>query len=463
MKKYLSSYWVRSAFYTFLQRFSITLFGFANFIILIRSLNKEQMGIWALFLTFTSVFESTKTGLLKNAHIMYVSSSSDTEEKCRIASASMLINAGITVVFSLLLLFLAPAAASWLNAGRELATMLQWFIPGLAFMVFFSHFEAVQQSFLDFKGVFAGYFVRQLLFFSVILGHTLFHIPFTLTHLALYQAGCILVGTGVIYMYTRRYLHYRFNPNRASISRVLGYGKWIFGSGLVANLFASLDQLMSARFISTGSVAYYNAASRINALVDIPSYAAAEVLFPKASQANAEEGTARVKYLYERMVAVLLCLTVPAALFIIAFPKLVIGIIAGTAYLAAAPILQLYMVTGVLRPMQNQAANLLNSIGKPSLCFVINTISLIVNLGVNYICLREFGFYGAAIGTLITYMIGATIWYFVMRRIIDLQVGNIIGHMGSTYRMLFTAITKRRGPAHIAPDPMVRHSEQVED
>jgi len=127
---------------------------------------------------------------------------------------------------------------------------------------------------------------------------------------------------------------------------------------------------MTAKFISSSSVAYYNTASRLNGLIDIPSYAASEIIFPKSSKAFVEEGENKVKYLYERMVAILLSFTIPASLFILIFPKFVIDIIASNKYEAAAPILQLYMITGLLRPMQNQAANLLNSMGKTALCFL---------------------------------------------------------------------------------------------
>ena len=97
----------------------------------------------------------------------------------------------------------------------------------------------------------------------------------------------------------------------------------------VGNIFANLDQLMTASFLSSASVAYYSAAGRINSLMDIPSFAASDIMFPKVSQAATESGNDKVKYLYERMVAILLCFTIPVALFIIIFPKLVITLIAG--------------------------------------------------------------------------------------------------------------------------------------
>ncbi|HVU95079.1 MAG TPA: flippase [Puia sp.] len=441
VKKYLSSYWIRSAFYTVLQRFSITLFGLINFIVLIRSLSKAQMGSWALFLVVTSIFEITKSGLLKNAHIRYVSSSTDKEDKAAIASSSLLINASISAIFITLILVFSDHVSVWLHTGQELATMLKWFIPGLIAMVFYSHLEAIQQSHLDFKGVFAGGFVRQVLFFLMIAGHMVLHKPYSVRLLALYQSIAIIIGTIIIYLYSRPYILHRFNPSKRWTKQIFNYGGYIFSSGIISNLVTNLDQVMTARFMpDASSVAYYNAASRINQLIDIPSFAAAEVIFPKVSMASTAEGPEKVRYLFERMVAVLLCFTAPTALLIILFPNLVIQIIAGSKYAAAAPILRLYMVTGILRPMQHQAANLLNSIGKSGLCFYLNTGSLLVNLLLNYIFFSYIGFYGAALGTLATFILGAFVWYKVMNREIGMKLSTIGTYMIVQYKTIFTNV-----------------------
>jgi O-antigen/teichoic acid export membrane protein len=221
----------------------------------------------------------------------------------------------------------------------------------------------------------------------------------------------------------------------------VGFGGYIFGSGIIANIFANLDQLMTAKFMTSGAfVASYNAATRINSLVDIPSYAASEILFPKVSKTSAEEGNGKVKYIYERMVGILLSLTTPVALFIICFPGLIISVIAGRQYAEAAPILQLYMITGILRPAQNQAASIMTSIGKPKLVFIMNLLFLITNLVINYICLIRFGFYGAAIGTVITCFLGMLAWYLVMKKQIGLQGVNIVVYMIETYKMVYLQV-----------------------
>jgi lipopolysaccharide exporter len=411
--------------------------------LLVRSLTQSEMGTWALFLIVISIFETTKSGLLKNAHIRFVSASSDKKERTEIASSSLMINSLVTLVFIIFLWFCSDWLGEKLHAGHNLAVMLKCFIPGLLCMIFFSHLEAIQQSHLDFKGVFAGYLVRQLSFFAFIALHSYLHLPFTLAYLAIYQSISILTGVITLYFFSRKYLFHRLDVTKTALKKIISYGSYIFGSNVMANVFSNLDQIMTASFIQIRSVtyvAYYNTASRINGLVDIPSYAAADILFPKSSRAAVEEGKKKVQYLYERMVGILLSFTTPAAIFIILFPKIIITIIAGAKYDAAAPILQLYMITGLMRPMQNQAANLLNSIGKPGLCFLINTIGLAINLIVNYICLVNFGFYGAAIGTLITCIIGSITWYFIMRKQIDLKMMNVIKYMLETYKIVYDFI-----------------------
>lgn len=439
MKKHFSSYWIRSAFFTILQRFSVTLFGLINFVVLIRSLSHDQMGAWALFLAITTVFETTKTSLLKNAHIRYVSSTDESTEKTTIASSSLLINASISIIFIILIAFFSGILGSWLHAGPDLVLSLKWFIPGLVCMIFFSHMEAIQQSHLDFKGVFAGYFVRQVLFFALILTTWLLHIPFSVPWLAVYQSISIAVGALVITGYSRKYIVGRFDPTKIWIKKILGYGGYIFAGGLVSNIFANVDQFMVATFKLTNAwVANYNTAFRLNQVVDIPSYAAAEVIFPKVSKASVQEGPGKVRYLYEKMVAILLSFTIPTAIIVICFPKLVIFLIAGkNNYAEAAPILQLYMVAGLLRPMQHQGANLLNSIGKTRLCFIINAVSLGVYLIINYICLSMIGSYGSAVATMITSLLGAICWYFIIKKEIGAVLPTIARHIIGYYKFFF--------------------------
>jgi O-antigen/teichoic acid export membrane protein len=71
-----------------------------------------------------------------------------------------------------------------------------------------------------------------------------------------------------------------------------------------------------------------------------------------------------------------------------------------------------------------------------------NAVSLAINLVVNYLCLRSFGFYGAAIGTLITHIIGTIGWYFIMKKQVKFELPNIFTYMIDVYRQVFTIASR---------------------
>lgn len=440
MKKYLQSYWYRSAAFSILQRFSLTLFGLVNFMILVRTLPIELMGTWALFLTIITLLETNKAALLRNAHIRFVTIASNDNEKAQIASSSMIVNLLISVVFILLILIFGGSLERLLNAEADFSLMLIAFIPGIVAMVFFSHFEAVQQSHLDFKGVFAGNLAKQVLFFVFLLLHVILKQPLSLWLLSVYQAISILVGSIVLYFHARKYLIMRFIPSLSWVKKLMNYGGYIFGSGVVSSIYSNLDQLMTATFIKGGAVAYYNTARRINGFIDIPTYSAAEIAFPKMSQASSLEGLTRIKFFYEKIVAILLSIIIPLGIVVILFPKLIIFLIAGSKYYPAAPILQAFIVVSVLGIVQHQAGTTLYSIGKSKLCFFLNCTSLAVNLLATYLCLRYFGFYGAAIAALISAVFTTILWYSTMKREIGFELSNLVRYSKEFYGSVFNKL-----------------------
>jgi lipopolysaccharide exporter len=399
------------------------------------------MGVWALFLLVTTLFETAKAQLLKNAHIRYAAGASD-GDKTIIASSSLVLNIAVSCLFILFLTLFSDNLSNWLHIGKELTDMWHWYIPGVVAVIAFSHFEAVSQSHLDFKGTFAGYLVRQVFFFGVLVYYKVNDIPFSLVELSVYYSISIFLGAIALFFFSRKYLNFRFVPNGEWMKKLLSFGRYVFGTGLLGTLFGSVDQLLIAKFtMQSSNIASYNAATRINGIIDMPSYTAAEIMLPKVSKMMSEEGLSKMKYIYERMVGILLAFTLPVSLFIIAFPKLVILLIVGAEYLDATLILQLYMLAGILRPAQNQAANLLMSIGKARFCFIMNALNLAGMLLINYVCLRYIdNFYGAAIGTVISSFIGLIVWYYIMKKQLNVEFKNFFIYILDTYKIVFTQI-----------------------
>ena len=77
MRNIRHNYWIKSGFFTIAQRLSVPLFGVGSFLILIRSLSEEQMGVWALFLNVVTTLEVARNGLIKGAIVKYMNSSKE--------------------------------------------------------------------------------------------------------------------------------------------------------------------------------------------------------------------------------------------------------------------------------------------------------------------------------------------------------------------------------------------------
>jgi len=437
VKNIFSSYWIKSSFLNILQRFSGTRFAFFNFMLLARHINKNQMGIWSIFLVIITIYELSKNGLLKSAHIRFVSTSESSDDKKRISWSSLVINFSIALVLISFILLFSKNISGWLNTGEELSKLLIQFIPGIIIMVFYSHYEAVQQSYLDFKSLFYGNIVRQSSFFFGLLYCHFFKIEVTLDVILLYHTISILLGTITLYIVGRKYLSYKIEPSIAWIKEIIKYGKYILGSSIISNIYSNIDQLMTSKFLNPITVSYYSTATRISGIIDIPINAAADVLFPKMAQASTDEDSNKVKYFLEKTIGLLLCLIIPTTIFICIFSKLIVQIIAGSTYLEASLILQVYVIRMTIGIFQHQSANTLISIGKSKLHFLLNSIGFVLKIVITYFCLKYFGFYGAAVGSLIMPTLNFILWFFVMKRQINVNLRNIYSYMVDFYYDLY--------------------------
>ena len=402
--------------------------------ILARHINKNQMGIWAIFMVIITVYEFSKNGLLKSAHIRFVSTTNNEEEKIKIAWSSLVINLLIALILIIFVMLFSKNISGWLNTGEELSKLLILFIPGILIMVFYSHYEAVQQSYLDFKSLFYGNFVRQSSFFFALLYDHFFKTDVNLNTILLYHTISILLGTITLFIVGKKYLSFKIEPSIAWIKELINYGKYILGSSIISNIYSNIDQLMTSKFLNPIAVSYYNTATRISGIIDIPINAAADVLFPKMAQASTDQNSNKVKYFLEKTIALLLCLIIPTTIFIIIFSKLIIQIIAGSTYLEASLILQVYVIRMTIGIFQHQSANTLISIGKSKLNFLLNSIGFVLKIVITYFCLQYFGFYGAAVGSLIMPTLNFIIWFFVMKKQIDVNAKNIMKYMLEFYQ-----------------------------
>lgn len=448
MKLLRSSFWLHSLFYTFMQRFSLFFFGVVSYYLLVRALLTEQNAIWSLYLTIFMIFETVKQGLLRNPTIKFLGMPEYAQRKQEIQYASLVINVLFSAIAILVFLFFGHLISNALKSP-QLLSLLWWSTLFILLLIPYSHCEVMLQANYKFKSIFWAYFLRQGFFFlGVVTLYFFFRSYFTVLNLLLLQTAALLLGAIVMYLHARPFLQLAKGFNRKVIIRMLQFGKYIFGTNLTSNLARSFDHFITAEVLDPvqgkSYVAYYNVVSRINTMMDVPSLAAADVLFPKNVESFESDGLAKVKYHFERMIATILALIVPASLFIFIFPKFVIHVLAGADYYAVVPILQMTILFSVTRPIGYLFGSTLDSIGKPRINFLVSLVYMLISLAVNYFCLRQYGGIGAAYATMINGVVGMSLMIGILRRYIHLELKNIYLYWIKVYQDIFRMLAKGR-------------------
>ncbi len=119
-------------------------------------------------------------------------------------------------------------------------------------------------------------------------------------------------------------------------------------------------------------------------MVDVPSLAAADVLYPKNVEAHENEGIERVKHYFEQVTGTIIAFILPVSVFIFVFPRLIIYFVAGQQYYPAAVLLQLTILFSMARPLSYQFGSTLDAIGRPEVNFWTNAVLMSINLLLTY-------------------------------------------------------------------------------
>ena len=438
LKPGVSKFWIHSVFFTLLNRSFLIAFGVVSYIILAKKVfpTAKAMGIWALFLTIFTVFENIKQGLLRNPMIKFLSEPEYVNNRNKVQSASLVMNILFSVFVIMLLVAGGKFFSGWLHAP-ELESLFKTGIFIILLLIPFNHLEVLLQAHFKFKAIFYGYLCRSGFFMLSILLLLFIDKPaLTLIRLVWLQIISLILGAGILLFFAKDYLYRRMEFDRQTSMRMFHFGKYIFGTNVFSSIGKSADQFISAGLISAHVVAFYNVVSRINNLMDVPSIAIADVLFPKNVEVMAESGTDKVRYYFERMVGTIVSIMLPISLLIFLFPHFFIMIIAGEKYLDAIPILQIVILFSILRPFSYQFGTTMDAIGHPKINFRVSIFTMVMNYGCMYIGLR-YTWLGAAYGAVISSILSFIIMYVLLNRIIGVRISETIRWIWQSYRDFF--------------------------
>ncbi len=439
MNKFKINKWFKPGLYTTMDKFSVVFLGFVSFFILARVLSKNDFGVWVLFMSLTSILETLREGFIKQPLIAFLTAPTNRDQT---GSASFFLNLVYSLIISILILLVSyPLQAFW-NAEPLSYLLKVYSITNLLFVPF-SHFEYLQQSKMDFKGIFFSHFTRALIPTLLILVAVLFDFDLQLTMLANISLLGVLLGALVSWYFGSFYRHSFVKLSWVSVKQMIGFGKYSLGTNLGSLIMRNIDSWMLGKMISTESVAIYNPAIRISNLVEIPTLTIANLVFPKMAENFGKHGKDINARLYEKSVALLLGLMIPGAMFVFFFSDWIVLVIAGSKYVESGYILKITAFYMIFIPFMRQFGILLDASRRPEINFLFIIGTTLMNLVTMYLFIEAFGIVGAAFATLITYTFRFVAQQIILKGMFEISLVNIFRLIIKYYIRIWALITQR--------------------
>ena len=403
MSKGGKSYWVKSGIYSISERIFGQFIGFGNMFLLLRIVSKEQFGLWIQFLILATVIEVSRTGLIQNGLIRFLTTSSE-EEKPKINTASLFNALALTlIVITLIFTIVEPITAYFYPQYPELVLMFFYYSLTTIALLPYLQFNYILQANLDFKGSFWSSLTHKGMLFIYIFYHYWNGIIIDIFEMSLFLILAASAASIVGYFFVKKYLIFSKSIDWKWVKELFHFGKFTFGTNISNIVYKFTYRTMVGIMVGVDAISIYEVAIRITNLVDIPAISIAAVVFPQNAKNSLKQDKDSIREVYEKSVAAILGLIIPVIFFIYFFAELVIIILGREEYLDSVPILRVTIFFALFVPFALQFGTILDSIGKPKINFRFVILGLILNLIFNYLLIKEYGMMGAVYGTLLTY------------------------------------------------------------
>lgn len=422
-KKVFQSNILNGVSYTFLGKMAAMLLYMAFDIACARLLNPDKYAEWVFFYAvLTMMFYIGWCGINTSAKV-FVSKGNDREEIGCIISASFLLRLIISIVISVLLVFIASPLADWLGYPNKYPDLycLCIYAALLVFLNSFSEFfKEIFMGLGDFKKLcvltileFAGYFFWSLLFLllfrrieAVVIGYTC--------------SGVIVFVLGVICLH--RISSIGIFPRKADrsydvIKKVFKYAIPIAISSIGGMILVEMDTFMLGILSSKQQVANYGIAKNFCAKAAHINYAltvGSMTSFSVLTMENIKEKRSKLQKISNLNILI----SVVVAVAFLLLGTLVIVLMYGVEYQEAGRILKYLTPYYFIYSISTFFTVFLDFQGKAKAKSICYCTVPVLNLALNLLLIPKFGAIGAALATSLSLAPYTVLVVIITRRVI---------------------------------------------
>lgn len=226
-------------------------------------------------------------------------------------------------------------------------------------------------------------------------------------YLGQYILSGLLAGGYALYLLRAKVRHVKFRTNICKEAHQLISYSWPLAlKNATRRILGSSDILLIGALVASSSaVGYYRVGFVISQLGMIPLLAILYLYTPRFSRNYDNSNIKTMKSLYYKSAKWSTFFALPLIAPMLGYSDYIITTLFGAEYASGSIVLVILSVDIIFRSGMGTAAPTLQAIGRTKIDFATTGATTLINLGLSYFLILEFGIMGAAIGTFISILL----------------------------------------------------------
>jgi len=397
---------VKSASVIFVGTVLARALGFLGEVFIIRSLAPESFGVVAL--AYTTVLTLSRIGLLgiPNGVTRHISAADSLVQRESILQSGYIIALGCAIVLTAAVFVLRKSIANLLGTD-QISGLLVFFLPFiLVYSISRVSISALRAQQFSASAIFVEDLGPRAL---ALIAFTVFAVlsrPFIGAVVYWVTVPISSALLAILFLYFRGSIYLSFRTPDTNTLKKLWSFSWplAIGSSLIL-LMSNLDVLMIGFFLDSREVGFYRSVKPLRQATGFILSSFVFLFLPLATKFYSDGEYDKLNKLYVTASKWVSLGTLPFVLVFSLFSANAIEVFFGNQYVPAAPVLSVLIAGLFFNTLVGPNGAMIKAIDKPRIEMYAASAGLATNVVLNIILIPVFGIIGAAVATVIGYII----------------------------------------------------------
>ena len=197
----------------------------------------------------------------------------------------------------------------------------------------------------------------------------------------------------------------KFNFVPADVWKTFKYGMYVTLATMGWMIITQTDTLMLTYFSTLENVGIYQVALPISTTLLLVATAIGTAIYPIFSEFQARKDFEKMSEMTSAIYSYIEIIILPAAIILFVYPEIIINVLFGSKFSAGSAVIQIFALSGPFISLGLINYYVLSAIGKAKKSLKIMLLAALVNLVLNFVLIPFYGIIGAAIASVIAFLI----------------------------------------------------------